>query len=197
MDTNASRGVTIGGRGRRGEPPRAGRKSHTLDEKQRMVAESYEPGASVSRVARRHEINANLLFTWRRQLREPPRLAPPVEFIPVDIVSEQAAPHTVAVEAERRWAIEITLISGVRVRVDGCQAPSWKALPQSACWKSSGAGNIRARMSSAPARPYIARLRVFKRLICPSVWPLLQHSVSAFLTASISCRSVRTKHCMA
>src|SRR5271170_7140005 len=73
----------------------------------------------------------------------------------------------------------------------------WRALPQSACWKCSGAGNIRARMSSAPARPYIARLRVFKRLICPSVWPLLQHSVSAFLTASISCRSVRTKHCIA
>ena len=78
-----------------------------------------------------------------------------------------------------------------------CREPFWAALPQTACWKCSGAGNIRARMSSAPARPYIARLRVFKRLICPSVWPLLQHSVSAFLTASISCRSVRTKHCIA
>jgi hypothetical protein len=28
-----------------------------------------EPGASVSLVARRHDVNANLLFTWRRQAR--------------------------------------------------------------------------------------------------------------------------------
>lgn len=117
MDTISSRGVSSGGPG--GEPPGSGRRSYTLDEKQRMVAESYEPGASVSRVARRHEINANLLFTWRRQLREPSRSAPPIELIPVDIVSDEPAPHTAAVEAERRGAIEITLISGVRVRVDG------------------------------------------------------------------------------
>ncbi len=43
------------------------------------------------------------------------------------------------------------------------------------------------------ARPYIARLRVFNRLICPSVWPLLQPSVSAFLMASISRRIMRAK----
>ena len=35
-------------------------------------------------------------------------------------------------------------------------------------------GNMRARTSTAPARPYIARLRTFNRLIWPSVWPLLQ-----------------------
>ena len=49
-------------------------------------------------------------------------------------------------------------------------------------------GNIRARKSSVLARPYIARLRVFSRLICPSVWPLLQPSVNAFVTASTSRR---------
>lgn len=31
------------------------------------MAESFEPGASVSLVARRHDVNANLLFTWRRR----------------------------------------------------------------------------------------------------------------------------------
>lgn len=30
-------------------------------------AESYQPGVSVSLVARRHDMNANLLFTWRRR----------------------------------------------------------------------------------------------------------------------------------
>jgi transposase len=36
------------------------------EEKRRIVAETLEPGASVSIVARRHDINANQLFTWRR-----------------------------------------------------------------------------------------------------------------------------------
>jgi transposase-like protein len=31
-----------------------------------MVAESFAAGASVSKVAQRHGVNANLLFTWRR-----------------------------------------------------------------------------------------------------------------------------------
>ena len=38
------------------------------DEKRRIVAEAMEPGASVSVVARRHDVNANMVFTWRREL---------------------------------------------------------------------------------------------------------------------------------
>lgn len=38
------------------------------DEKRRIVAEADAPGASVSMVARRYDLNANMLFTWRRQL---------------------------------------------------------------------------------------------------------------------------------
>jgi len=34
--------------------------------KRRLVAQSLEPGASVSQVAQRHGLNTNLLFTWRR-----------------------------------------------------------------------------------------------------------------------------------
>src|SRR5438309_2837233 len=36
--------------------------------KRQMVAETLEPGASVSIVARRHDVNSNQLFRWRRQL---------------------------------------------------------------------------------------------------------------------------------
>ena len=36
--------------------------------KRQMVAETQLPGASVSIVARRHDVNSNQLFRWRRQL---------------------------------------------------------------------------------------------------------------------------------
>ncbi len=37
------------------------------------------------------------------------------------------------------------------------------------CCECAYTCNIRARRSSGPARPYIARFRVLRRLICPSV----------------------------
>ena len=55
-------------------PGRAGavapRRRWSDAEKRRIVAESYQPGVSVSVVARRNDVNANLVFTWRRQFRE-------------------------------------------------------------------------------------------------------------------------------
>ena len=40
-------------------------------QKRQIVAESREPGVSVSVVARRYNVNANQVFTWRRQYCEP------------------------------------------------------------------------------------------------------------------------------
>jgi transposase len=42
------------------------RRRWSAAEKMRMVEESLEPGASVSLVARRHGVDPNQLFTWRR-----------------------------------------------------------------------------------------------------------------------------------
>ena len=42
------------------------------DEKQRIVAQTYAPGVSVSQVRRRYDVNANLIFTWRRDSRYKP-----------------------------------------------------------------------------------------------------------------------------
>jgi transposase len=44
----------------------ARRRHRTIEEKRAIVAESLEPGASVAQVARRHGVNANLVFIWRR-----------------------------------------------------------------------------------------------------------------------------------
>ncbi|GJE03639.1 IS66-like element accessory protein TnpA [Methylobacterium isbiliense] len=118
MDTIALDG-RVGGDFRGATSPTGRRKSYTVEEKQRLVAESYEPGASVSLGARRHDINANLLFTWRRQMRAPASAASPLELIPIEVIS--GAPATVAAiaaEAGQRSVIEIVLVGGVCVRVD-------------------------------------------------------------------------------
>jgi transposase len=45
------------------------RRSWPVQEKRRIVEESLAPGASVSIVARRHDLNTNQLFSWRRCYR--------------------------------------------------------------------------------------------------------------------------------
>ena len=52
------------------EGPSPARRLWSDAEKRRIVAESYQPGISVSVVARRHDLNTNQLFAWRRQFRE-------------------------------------------------------------------------------------------------------------------------------
>lgn len=42
------------------------RRRWTASEKLAMVRETYEPGMSVSLVARRHGVNPNQLFQWRK-----------------------------------------------------------------------------------------------------------------------------------
>ena len=46
------------------------RRRWDAETKGRLVAESFEPGCSVSEVARRHDISPGLLFLWRRQAAE-------------------------------------------------------------------------------------------------------------------------------
>jgi len=46
------------------------RRRRTAEEKRRIVEETLEAGASVARVARRHAVNANQVFYWRKKYRE-------------------------------------------------------------------------------------------------------------------------------
>ena len=45
------------------------RRFRTKAEKRQIVEETMKPGASVSQVARAHDVNANQVFHWRRQYR--------------------------------------------------------------------------------------------------------------------------------
>src|SRR6266480_5974457 len=58
--------------------------------KRQMVAETLEAGSSVSIVARRHDVNTNQLFKWRRELlpKEPRAETEGGPMVPVEIVPE-------------------------------------------------------------------------------------------------------------
>jgi transposase len=48
----------------------AKRKYRSSVERRQIVEETFQPGSSVSRVARAHDINTNQLFHWRKLYRE-------------------------------------------------------------------------------------------------------------------------------
>jgi transposase-like protein len=62
MDTSTAIAAAVDTLGRRVAP----RRHRTIEEKVRIVAESRLPGASIAEVARRHAVNANQVFGWRR-----------------------------------------------------------------------------------------------------------------------------------
>ena len=76
-----------------------GRRNRSWPEalKREIVAASYAPGASVSKVARHYDVNANQVFGWRKRYRDDPR-APAMpaapRLIPVVVTAEQNAVAT-------------------------------------------------------------------------------------------------------
>jgi transposase len=46
------------------------RRRRSVEEKLAIVRETFEPGATVSGVARRHQVNANQVFAWRKLFQD-------------------------------------------------------------------------------------------------------------------------------
>ena len=79
---------------------RRSRRSWSDEDKQRIVDEAVIPGASVADIARRHGVNANLVFNWRKAARAAvvsasdahasgdarPRATEACEFIPIGVL---------------------------------------------------------------------------------------------------------------
>jgi transposase len=55
------------------------------DDKRRIVAETFAQGTSMSVIARRHDLNANQLFSWRRKFAATPSTPPAVTFVPAAV----------------------------------------------------------------------------------------------------------------
>src|SRR5262245_10383750 len=116
------------------------RRQWSADDKARIIVESLQPDANVSEVARRHGLNPQQLFGWRRQAREavgapagaaPDRLrskprgspSPEPAFAPVVIASTTsfpapAAPPALPADTMMRGLIEVS-IGDAMVRVRG------------------------------------------------------------------------------
>src|SRR5215831_366237 len=108
------------------------RRRWTAQEKARIVAESFEEGANISEVARRHGVVRGLLTVWRHKFVEATGLQEP-GFVPVRITSESdpataeepdrlAPPHEVLPQmalppSKPGGVIEIE-VRGARIRVE-------------------------------------------------------------------------------
>jgi transposase len=95
------------------------RRFWSIDEKRRMVAESLQLGASVSKVAQRYGVNANLLFTWRRQEARAAASgdAESVKLLPVTVADVEATPAAPVATSGPAGRMEIVLGGGERIIV--------------------------------------------------------------------------------
>lgn len=130
-DINRSQQAGAGGAGWRSKPRRA----FSIEQKHELIQLCLQPEASVARIARDHDINANQLFKWRRlYLRgqlgagrdEEPRLIPvvvgdepaPAHGAPLTPALACAAPLAPVRDATEPGSIEIEL-AGARIVVRG------------------------------------------------------------------------------
>jgi transposase len=99
-------------------------RTYAQEFKQQVIRETLEPGMSVSIVARRHDINANVVFAWRKQYREGKLVIPALDAAPsvpsakllsVDVID----PALVLRPPESAMALQTT--SGVPMPAPVCE----------------------------------------------------------------------------
>lgn len=96
------------------QPSKPKRRFFTAEHKRRIAQEASAPGASVSRVARAHDVNANQVFKWKRAYLQRPMAKPSgaAQLLPV-ILHETTAPAPPAKAAiAQDGAIELHLPLG-------------------------------------------------------------------------------------
>jgi len=93
------------------------RRTWSADQKQRIIAESFAPGASVAEVARRYGLNSNMLFTWRRRERTVNDVGKTVNIVPVRVVEATPTATATAAAPASMGRMEIVLVGGERILV--------------------------------------------------------------------------------
>lgn len=104
---------------------RAGRRPNfPLDFKRQVVEATFQLGASVSLIAREHDVNANLVFRWRQQYQD--GLFGPVSqnatFLPVQVVETPTDLPHIQAKPERHSEI-IVEVGKAKLRITGTPDP--------------------------------------------------------------------------
>jgi transposase len=98
--------------------PAPKRRHRSKQERRAVVEETLRPGASVAVIARRHGVNANQVFHWRKLYREG-RLdvvSPAAQLVPVriaEVVSNERPP------AKLCGGVIVVEVGRARIRVEG------------------------------------------------------------------------------
>ena len=92
------------------------RRMRTLEEKRQIVEEVLRADESVAVIARRHEVNANLLFSWKRQYEKGLLGSKRTALVPVKL---QRNSSSIARTLPTDECVEIDLGTGKCVRLRG------------------------------------------------------------------------------
>lgn len=107
-------------------PERRRRRRYTLAFKRQVVEETFAGGASVSMVARRHDLNTNLVFNWRRRYQDGTlggTAEAPAALLPIRVATT-LVDEAVQARADNIAELELLLAAGHRIRVYGAVDPA-------------------------------------------------------------------------
>ena len=103
------------------------RRRWSEEDKRRLVAETFGPGATVHGIARRHGVSPSQLFGWRKRFGAGIGRGVPAARMPgfTAVAIAPAAPPSVADAVPAPFGlIEIELADGGRVRISGAPDPA-------------------------------------------------------------------------
>lgn len=116
------------------EPARKTRQRRSVQEKRQIVEATLVPGASIARVARAYEVNANQLFHWRKLYKQgllealgttAPRLLPVhiADLLPQSSLAASACTASMAFPT-----IRVDVAGKVRLSIEGCDPRSLRTV---------------------------------------------------------------------
>lgn len=99
-------------------------RAYPAEFKAQLVAECEQPGASVAKVALAHGLNANMLHTWRRDVRVGAVINSPraqAEFVSLPVAPSTSTPAA-AIRIELRRGATTVSVSWPTEAADACAA---------------------------------------------------------------------------
>lgn len=100
------------------------RRRWSNEDRLRILAEAFAPGACVAEVCRRHDISTSLIYTWRSKLREAHAEAASSQLVRPDFAEAVMVDDDATLDAPVVPALVIDLARGKRVSVFASASPA-------------------------------------------------------------------------